>query len=130
VNSHHGLGAVLHRRARHHLLNGARADGARLPFALDGKAFGPVPDDQVDAPVTGDGRHDHRHSAGPRDARDVILELDPRHLRRDALGRAWGARTDDRAQQETRARGENSRREGADCQAPHRGRAEKVRGDA
>ena len=43
VGDHHGPGAILHRRARHHLLHGARADRAGLPFALNGKAIGPLP---------------------------------------------------------------------------------------
>jgi hypothetical protein len=54
VGDDHRLGAVLHRRARHHLLHGPGTDWPGTPFALDGKAVGPVSDDQVDTPVAGD----------------------------------------------------------------------------
>ena len=86
VGDHHGLGAVLHGCARHHFLNGTRADWPGLPFALNGKAIGPLADDDVDTPVAGDRRHDHWHPAGPGDPRDVVLEFGPRQLGRFVVG--------------------------------------------
>ena len=130
VGDHHGLAAILHGRTRDHLLHGARADGAGLPFALNGKAIGPLTDDEVDAPVARDGRHDHRQARRPCDPRDVVLELHTGHGRAEILGRTRGARADERAQQEPGCRCENGRCEGTDRQTPRQGGAEEGRRDA
>jgi hypothetical protein len=103
VGDHHGFGAILHGRARHHFLNGTRADRAGLPLALNGKAIGPLADDDVNAPVAGDGRHDHRNAARPYDPCDIVLELRPRHLGGYIVA---GAQADECAAQEKGHRGE------------------------
>ena len=102
--------------------------GTGLPFALHGKAIGPISDDQVDAPVTGDRCHDHRHPAGPCDPRDMVFELHPRHrLGRGRLSVTWGECADDGGQQETRRDGKQDRCDDPDRSAPGRARAKQVR---
>ena len=79
IGDHHGVRAVVHRCAGHHLLHRTRADRPGLPLALDGKAIRSPSDDEVDPEVARERRHDHRGSTGAGDACDVVLELDARH---------------------------------------------------
>jgi len=90
---------------------------------LNGKAIGPLADDDVDTPVTGDRGHDDGQPAGPGDPRDVVLEFGTGHFLGLIVGRA---QADEGAAQEMRCRRENGWGEGPNHQALDSARAQHI----